>query len=750
MIKSSKSENNLSSLIIENKNLNNTIRISSEQNISKPINIITPRSGIVSRKDIIQNEELNYSVYIEKKIAISQSPDDCVNSIFPKRNDKWVDSNIINRCQNCDCNFSLFVRKHHCRACGGVYCYNCCNKYMKIPENIIKKPEQENNYKISISNSIRWLYGEKLDLVCKLCEKKINDLKQVEHFIKICEYLDIDSLYTTKLVSKNFRIASIHVLSKFRDIQYGSHTKLYTNWEMDILWNSREYLYYHSVWFTVLIKSVITYTQIYKKTNRINIIDEYFKNINEYNKNNRNRNCIFLLCSRKCTRILDFDDIIEILDFIKFSIKQDENLIEIDNLKNIIIHLIKILIEFNKLYMIFPILSNILNFFFEYDKIYLDNNFVGRLFNLFFIYNIKIQNIITIITFEQYFIDSYNNNIMNINNDNFLKMITRHIVHNFGSELLNDILQMSKSINNILNNKMNITDLPFIYPFDISYKVIKINERIVISSNTMPILLDVVIANESNEVKNIKFIIKKDKSLRKEQLISCLIDILQYKLNNMNCELIPTYKIIMLNKDVGIVEYVEHSTTLRTINDKGYTLQNYILNMNINNKLDTIKTRFVHSLAISSAIAYIIGLGDRHLDNIMINKYGQIFHIDYGYIMENPIKLFNMPEIKLTNDIIDFLGGINSVYYEEFKKLIVQIYNLYRANKNILYIFFKFICDSGYLDWNIVSSKLDTKLMTGMKCKDVEITLINEIDSSNTITDMISDMCHSYKQKLFF
>ena len=39
--------------------------------------------------------------------------------------------------------------------------------------------------------------------------------------------------------------------------------------------------------------------------------------------------------------------------------------------------------------------------------------------------------------------------------------------------------------------------------------------------------------------------------------------------------------------------------------------------------------------------------------------------------------------------------------------------------------------------------------MTGMKCRDVEITLINEIESGNTIAEMIVDMCHTYKQKLF-
>ena len=313
----------------------------------------------------------------------------------------------------------------------------------------------------------------------------------------------------------------------------------------------------------------------------------------------------------------------------------------------------------------------------------------------------------------------------------------RYIVDNIGSNIINDIMKMISAINFILLNNVNTIDTPFIYPFDNSYKVIKILDRKIINSNTKPVYLHVEIENNNSDKRDVKFIIKKDKNLRKEQLIACLIDVLQYKLTNVELDTtIPTYKIIMLNNDIGIIEFVDNSRTLRSINDKGFTLQNYILNYNQTEKLDKIKRRFVHSLAISSAIAYIIGIGDR-------------FHIDYGYIMENPITIFNMPEIKVTNDIIDFLGGTNSIYYAEFKKLIVQIYNLYRANKNVLYIYFKYICESGYMNWDLISSKLDSKLMTGMKCKDVEITLINEIESGNSFTEIISDICHTYKQKLF-
>jgi phosphatidylinositol 3-kinase len=719
---------------------------------SVPIDIKTPRTNIITRtEETIKNIDVNYSVYVDNP-ELASSPDSMVNRVYPKQNDKWVDSNLVHRCQLCEMYFTFLNRKHHCRACGGVFCSTCCNKYIEIPENLIKVPEKDISLKMNIKNTLttlNWFTKDKTQLVCNTCEKKIDDLKKVDYLIKIFEFLDLKSLYEMKKVCKNYNVATTLLLSKFRDIQYGVYNKSYSLWEKYILYESRDYLINHTTWFTNLIKSIIEYTQNTKNNDRIKWLENTLKlMLNNNNYKIKNISCFTLMCSRKCKNSIDFDDILEVFEYILYTIKKDETILEINELKNTIILCTRIIFNkiINKIHTIIPLICEFYNNLFEYEIINLDNIFVNKLFDIIFAKTHYIKKTISLITYEKYY---YENNSNTQHYNTFFKLSTKYINDIHGTKLLNDITKMMISINNIINDKTSSLDFPFIYPFNPNYLIIKINNKSYFKSNTKPLLVDVIIKNsDDNMTKNVKFIIKKTKTLRKEQLISCLVDILQYKMTEQYEE-VPTYQIIMLTIEIGLMEYIENSITLRSINEKGYTLQNFILNKNLHNKLDTIKTRFVHSLAISSAIAYIIGLGDRHLDNIMINTVGSIFHVDYGYIMENPTIIFNMPEIKVTDDIIDFLGGNNSIYYNEFKKLIVKIYNQYRANKNILYIYFKFICDSGFLDWNIAYNKLDSKLMTGMKCKDVEITLINEIESSNTYVGFISDMCHSYKQKLF-
>ena len=736
----------------------------------------TPAPSLTSIKqpDITQNE-LNYSIYADDKIRLSSSPDTQIRKIIPKINDKWVESKMIYNCQKCNTSFGFLLRKHHCRSCGGVYCYKCCDKYIEIPRDLIKIPQQEQTYKSCISNSYRWLMNKNKDLVCIDCEKKIITLKEINPLIQVFYYLDLITLCNITSVSRNYYIAAQHYLVKFRDIQYKNIYDNFDDWELRILYDSREYLIFHNIWFSILIKSIYYSTSLNHKLNKLEWLDTVISDIvnltdRDIKHKYKSVNCWYILCTRRCIKKLDFDDIISILKYLTTNILTDDEFWNNKFNKNIILNLTILLMRrsIRKNYIFIPILYRIYIELFNNEYINLDTDYINQLFDILFYNNNKSQDtdyiikLASLMVYEKYYIQDklikYNNE--DIGTNCFLQSLTIYVYTKIGKNLMDDINLMKENIFNIIKNPTEPTlILPFIYPFNPSYVITKIKKISILSSYTKPILIEAEIHNKtSNVTKTIKFIIKNDNSLRKEQLISCLIDTLQYKLtvykyqNELNnFEQVPTYQIIMLSCNIALIEFIEDSITLRMINNSGFTLQNYILNLNLNATLDTVKMRFVQSLAISSCISYIIGLGDRHLDNIMINKKGQLFHIDYGYIMDNPLasSIFDIPEIKVTNDIIDFLGGIHSIFYEEFKNLFIKIYNIFRSNKNILYIYFKFICDEGFLNWSVVENKLNTKLMNGMKCKDIEITLINEIESANSLTNMVVDMCHTYKQKLF-
>uniref|UniRef100_A0A5F9CJG9 FYVE and coiled-coil domain autophagy adaptor 1 n=1 Tax=Oryctolagus cuniculus TaxID=9986 RepID=A0A5F9CJG9_RABIT len=44
--------------------------------------------------------------------------------------ERWLGDTEANHCLDCKREFSWMVRRHHCRVCGRVFCYYCCNNYV--------------------------------------------------------------------------------------------------------------------------------------------------------------------------------------------------------------------------------------------------------------------------------------------------------------------------------------------------------------------------------------------------------------------------------------------------------------------------------------------------------------------------------------------------------------------------------------------------------------------------------------------
>lgn len=95
---------------------------------------------------------------------------------------------------------------------------------------------------------------------------------------------------------------------------------------------------------------------------------------------------------------------------------------------------------------------------------------------------------------------------------------------------------------------------------------------------------------------------------------------------------------------------------------------------------------------------YLLGIGDRHNDNLMLNRKGY-FHIDYGHILGHYKKKMGIKRethsFLFTKAYYNVLGGDQHPYYQEFIKNAMACYSVMRENYLLFYSLFELLRDSG-------------------------------------------------------
>ena len=181
--------------------------------------------------------------------------------------------------------------------------------------------------------------------------------------------------------------------------------------------------------------------------------------------------------------------------------------------------------------------------------------------------------------------------------------------------------------------------------------------------------------------KIFRCIFKTHEDLRQEQFATQLInEFFQiFKLEKTGCWL-NTYEIISTGNDAGLVEMVNDSVSLDQLKQKIHhaSLHDFYLYNYGNGDSNSVgyknaMNNYIASLAGYSLVCYFLQIKDRHNGNILIDNEGHIIHIDFGFLLSNApgkgLKFENAP-FKLSNDMLDCLGGVNGKYFENFRKLL--------------------------------------------------------------------------------
>ncbi|KAF5443141.1 hypothetical protein F2P56_035727 [Juglans regia] len=106
---------------------------------------------------------------------------------------------------------------------------------------------------------------------------------------------------------------------------------------------------------------------------------------------------------------------------------------------------------------------------------------------------------------------------------------------------------------------------------------------------------------------------------------------------------------------------------------------------------------FIKSCAGYSVITYILGIGDRHLDNLLLRDDGRLFHVDFGFILGRDPKPFP-PPMKLCKEMVEAMGGAESQYYTRFKSYCCEAYNILRKSSNLILNLFHLMAGSNIPD----------------------------------------------------
>uniref|UniRef100_A0A8C0TWC3 phosphatidylinositol-4,5-bisphosphate 3-kinase n=1 Tax=Canis lupus familiaris TaxID=9615 RepID=A0A8C0TWC3_CANLF len=190
-----------------------------------------------------------------------------------------------------------------------------------------------------------------------------------------------------------------------------------------------------------------------------------------------------------------------------------------------------------------------------------------------------------------------------------------------------------------------------------------------------------------------------------------LMDLL-WKEAGLDLRMLP-YGCLATGDRSGLIEVVSTSETIADIqlNSSNVAaaaafnkdaLLNWLKEYNSGDDLDRAIEEFTLSCAGYCVASYVLGIGDRHSDNIMVKKTGQLFHIDFGHILGNfkskfGIKRERVPFI-LTYDFIHVIqqGKTgNTEKFGRFRQCCEDAYLILRRHGNLFITLFALMLTAG-------------------------------------------------------
>jgi len=253
-------------------------------------------------------------------------------------------------------------------------------------------------------------------------------------------------------------------------------------------------------------------------------------------------------------------------------------------------------------------------------------------------------------------------------------------------------------------------NFPFTLAFDSRLQCQGFNSQRckVFSSKKLPLL--VRLRNFEEGCGEVPIIFKVGDDMRQDMLTIQLIRVMDsiWLENGLDLRM-KTYRVTATHDQVGMVEFVTRSKTTNEIQKeyggkfgafKKEPLKEFLSQYNKDEDLFMRSVdNFIRSCAGYCVATYILGIGDRHNDNIMMSETGHLFHIDFGHFLGNFKSKFGIKRERtpfvFTEEMAFVMEGKDSESFHAFNDYCCLAYNQIRKVGRRFINLFKMMISAG-------------------------------------------------------